>query len=126
VEAASLLGRHVGALGLLGSGGARVLLVLGLRVHLALLVLGLGIGVLVVDRWLGLASHVWRLGVLVHGNWEESVSDGSDVRATVGVPREAPRSSAQQVERTGERARNACEMLPVLGASGTHHLVSPS
>lgn len=69
LEGALLLGSRERALRVLGRGRPRVLLLLGLAVHLALLVLS--VGVLVVDGGLLLAGDVGRLGVgrvLVHGD----------------------------------------------------------
>jgi hypothetical protein len=64
---ARLLRLDVRALGLLGSRRPRVLWLLGLRVHLALLILLL-VRVLGVDGGL-LLGDVWGLRVLVHGNF---------------------------------------------------------
>jgi hypothetical protein len=73
--AASCLRLHVCALGVLWRRRAAVLL-LGLLSILLLLLILRGVGVLVVDGWLGLASDVGRLGVLLHG-YCEGVSDRS-------------------------------------------------
>jgi hypothetical protein len=76
---ASLLGLHVFSLRLLGRRRASSellgwMLLLGIHRLLLLLLLLLlvrcGVWVLVVDRRLLLAGHVWRLGVLLHGDCE--------------------------------------------------------